>query len=88
MLAPGVVIMDSDWHIAWPPEKRHVTWEKDMDKDVILEENVWVGMNVTILKGVTIGKNSVIAAGSVVTKSIPANCMAGGNPAKVIKQYD
>jgi acetyltransferase-like isoleucine patch superfamily enzyme len=53
-----------------------------------LEENVWVGMNVIILKGVTIGKNSVIAAGSIVTKPIPANCLAGGNPAKVLIQYE
>jgi acetyltransferase-like isoleucine patch superfamily enzyme len=87
MLAPGVVIMDSDWHIPWPPEKRHSTWETDIDKDVTLEENVWVGINVTILKGVTIGKNSVIAAGSIVINDIPANCLAGGSPATVLKQY-
>lgn len=43
-------------------------------------------MNCVILKGVTIGARSIIAAGSVVTKSIPADCVAGGNPAKVIKR--
>jgi acetyltransferase-like isoleucine patch superfamily enzyme len=88
MLAPGVVIMDSDFHIAWPPEKRHHTSERDIDKEVTLEDNVWVGMKVTILKGVTIGKNSVISAGSIVTSDIPANCLAGGIPARVLKQYD
>ena len=88
MLAPNVTIMDSDWHTVWPPENRHNTPENEGDADVTLESNVWVGMNVIILKGVTIGENSVIAAGSVVTKSVPANCLAGGNPAKVIKQYE
>lgn len=88
MLAPGVTIMDSDFHIVWPPDRRHNTWETDIDKDVILEENVWVGMGCIILKGVTIGKNSVIAAGSVVVNSIPPNCLAGGNPAKVLKCLD
>ena len=47
--------------------------------------HVWIGMNVTILKGVTIGDGAIIAAGSVVNKDIPANCMAAGVPAKVIK---
>lgn len=88
MLAPGVTILDSDFHIAWPPDRRHNTWETDIDKDVTLEENVWVGMGCIILKGVTIGKNSVIAAGSVVVNSIPPNCLAGGNPAKVLKYLD
>ena len=88
MLAPNVTIMDSDFHIAWPPDRRHNTWETDIDEDVTLEENVWVGMSCIILKGVTIGKNSVIAAGSVVVHSIPSNCLAGGNPAKVLKHWD
>lgn len=90
MLAPNVTIMDSDFHIAWPPERRHSPLETDieMDRDVVLEENVWVGTGSIILKGVTIGKNSVISAGSVVLSSIPPNCLAGGNPARVIKQLD
>lgn len=51
-------------------------------------ENVWLGMNVTVLKGVTIGRNSIVGAGSVVTKDIPENVVAAGNPCKVIKQLD
>lgn len=51
---------------------------------VIIQENVWIGSNVVVLKGVTIGKNSVIGAGSVVTKSIPSDSVAVGNPCKVI----
>ncbi|HIS10399.1 MAG TPA: acyltransferase, partial [Candidatus Avibacteroides excrementipullorum] len=46
---------------------------------------VFIGMNCLILKGVTIGARSIIAAGSVVTKNIPSDCIAAGNPAKVIK---
>ena len=52
---------------------------------VVLKENVWVGANVTILKGVTIGKNAIIAAGAVVTDDVPDNAIAGGVPAKIIK---
>ncbi|CAN5560468.1 hypothetical protein BH18VER1_BH18VER1_02540 [soil metagenome] len=53
---------------------------------ITIADNVWVGMNATILKGVTVGENSVIAAGAVVTRSVPANVVVGGNPAVVIKQ--
>ncbi|OOM77056.1 sugar O-acetyltransferase [Clostridium sp. BL-8] len=53
---------------------------------VKIEDNVWVGGGVIILPGVTIGKNSVIGAGSVVTKDIPENCVAVGNPCRVIKK--
>ncbi len=54
---------------------------------VIIADNVWIGMNATILKGVTIGENSVVAAGAVVTKSVPANVVVAGNPAIVIKKF-
>ncbi|TDO21971.1 acyltransferase [Pedobacter duraquae] len=55
---------------------------------VIIEDNVWIGEGVIILPGVTIGENSIIAAGSVVTKSIPSNCVAAGSPTKIIKELD
>jgi galactoside O-acetyltransferase len=55
-------------------------------RDVHIEENVWIGGNVSIVPGVTIGKNSVIGAGSVVTKDIPENCIAAGNPCHVIRE--
>ena len=55
------------------------------DKPINIEDNVWIGSNVMILKGVTIGRNSVVGAGSIVTKSIPENVVAAGNPCKVIK---
>lgn len=53
---------------------------------VNIEDDVWIGANCQILKGVTIGARSVIGAGSVVTKSIPADCIAAGNPCKVIRE--
>ena len=51
----------------------------------IVGDRVWIGANVTILKGVTVGDNAVIGAGSVVTKDIPAQAIAVGNPAKVLR---
>ncbi len=55
---------------------------------VTIQDNVWIGASVTILPGVTIGKNSVIGAGSLVTKDIPENMVAFGNPCKVIREIN
>lgn len=55
---------------------------------VTIEDNVWIGAGVTICPGVTIGKNTVIGAGSVVTRDIPANCIAVGNPCKVLREIN
>ncbi|MCG9891871.1 MAG: acyltransferase [Thermosynechococcaceae cyanobacterium MS004] len=52
---------------------------------VLIEDDVWIGFNSTILKGVTIGSGSIIAACSVVTKDVPSNVLVAGNPAKIIK---
>ncbi|WP_428829622.1 DapH/DapD/GlmU-related protein, partial [Paenibacillus riograndensis] len=55
---------------------------------VQIHDNCWIGTNVTICPGVTIGENTVIGAGSVVTKDIPANSLAVGNPCKVMRMID
>lgn len=55
---------------------------------VIIEKNCWIGANVTICPGVRIGENSVIGAGSVVTADIPANCIAVGNPCRVLREIN
>ncbi|TFW00268.1 sugar O-acetyltransferase [Orlajensenia leifsoniae] len=55
---------------------------------VVIERNVWLGANVTVLPGVTIGEDSVIGAGSVVTKNIPARTIAVGSPARVVRTID
>ena len=57
------------------------------DKDVVVEEDVWIGCNVTLLSGVTIGRGTTVAAGAVVSKSMPPYCICGGVPAKFIKFY-
>lgn len=86
-IAPNVIIVDSDFHNPWPPLMRHSYPGDEVDGDIIIGSNCWIGMNSIILKGVQIGDNSVIAAGCVVTRAIPPNSLAGGVPARVIKIY-
>lgn len=88
MIAPNCVIMDSDFHALWPPENRENNPALERDKDIFIGKNVWIGSQVIILKGVTIGDNSIIAAGSLVARDIPASVLAGGNPARVIKELN
>lgn len=57
-------------------------------KPIVIGNRVWIGIGVTICPGVRIGDNSIIAAGSVVTKDVPPNAIAGGNPAKVLKSIE
>lgn len=73
----NTLITDSDWHLDDP--------RSGTPAEVVIGDNVWLGVNSMVLKGVTIGANTVIGANSVVTKSIPANVIAAGNPCKVIK---
>lgn len=85
LIGTNVEIYDSDFHGVQPSKRRGNQHESC---PVVIEENVWVGSNVKILKGVNIGQNSVISNGAIVTKNIPANVIAGGIPAKVIKQLE
>ena len=66
-------------------EDKFVDSENLFDLPVVIEDDVWVGANVTILKGVTIGRGSVVAAGAVVTKSFPPYSIIGGVPAQLLK---
>lgn len=72
----NTLITDSDWH---PGDTR-----VGAAKPVTIGNNAWLGINVVVLKGVEIGENTVIGANSLVTKSIPANVIAAGNPCKEI----
>ena len=74
----NTLITDGDWHLE---DSRSGKPSK-----IEIGDNVWLGVNVTVLKGVTIGKNTIIGANSLVVKNIPANCVAVGNPCKVVKQ--
>ncbi len=82
LIGHNVVIATINHDIS--PEKRH----DNIPASVTIGKNVWIGSNATILPGVTICDNSVVAAGAVVTKDIPANVIAAGVPAKVIKKID
>jgi acetyltransferase-like isoleucine patch superfamily enzyme len=82
MFAESVFLTDADWHDHYHriyPGKRAA---------VVLEDNVWVGDRASICKGVTIGENSIIGASSVVTRDIPKNVIAVGNPAKPVAELD
>ena len=80
MIGPNVSLITSGHPIAPSQRRAGVT-----ASPIVIERNVWIAANVTVIGGVTIGENSVVAAGSVVTKDVPANTLVGGNPAKVIR---
>lgn len=87
LLGPNVTMVNGDHSIrkiGVPIIDNHEKLPGD-DADIIIEDEVWIGANVTVLKGVTIGRGSVIAAGAVVVKSIPPYTIAGGVPAKVLR---
>lgn len=75
---------NTDYHsLQVPPSERN--WVSK--GGVKIEDDVWIGDKATILPGVTIGTGAIIAANSVVTKDIPPYCIAGGNPARIIRQH-
>ena len=84
MLGPNVVLATAGHPIL--PELRPLAYQYNMP--VHIGKNCWLGAGVIVLPGVTIGDNSVIGAGSVVTKDIPANVVAVGNPCKVLREIN
>jgi len=83
LVGDQVCILDSDFHEVDPKRRRSGTGRSH---PVIIGNNVWLGSRVMVLKGVRIGHNTVIAAGSIVTEPIPANVVAAGVPARVVKE--
>ncbi len=83
-IAYGSAVISEDHEISDPdiPVKE----QPKLPAKVTIERNVWVAANCTILKGVTLGEGSVVAAGSVVTRSVPPYSIVGGNPARVIRR--
>jgi acetyltransferase-like isoleucine patch superfamily enzyme len=80
----NTIITDTDFH-PLNPQMRQRAPLNGATAPVVIEDDVFIGMNSLILKGVTIGRDSVIGAGSVVTHNIPAGVVAAGNPARVIR---
>lgn len=98
MIAHGVQIFDNDSHPLNSQQRELdyliITNQKSGDRPKIntspikIGNNVWIGFNSIITKGVSIGDRSIVAAGSVVTKDVPANTLVAGNPAKIIREVE
>jgi len=85
LIAANCQIIDSNGHdLSFDNVENRIN-TKDNPKDIVIEDNVWLGANTIVLSGVKIGRGSVISANSVVVKDIPPMVVAGGNPAVIIR---
>lgn len=86
-IGANTIILDSDCHSLYYLDRQEINTDIrcKTDKPIVIGDDVLIGTNCIILKGVTIGDRCVVGAGSVVTKSMPVDCIVGGNPAKIIK---
>lgn len=82
MIGPNVSLIT----VNHPIDKDFRAKGYEISKEIIIQDHVWLGANVNVNPGVTIGANSIIGSGSVVTKNIPENVIAVGNPCKVLRQ--
>ena len=91
----GVTIVDHNSHsIRWSERVDDIQewargkkdWEYVHRAPVRIHDKVWIGFNAVVLKGVTIGEGAIVGAAAVVTKDVPAYCIVGGNPARVIRE--
>ena len=80
MIGPRVNLVTAG-HLTDPSQRRHGVTHSP----ITIEKNAWIGTAATILAGVTVGENSIVAAGAVVTKDVPANCLVAGVPTRVVK---
>ncbi len=89
VISERVVIRDADNHtiqsIVTETLSEQISAEKPATAPVVIQDHVWIGMNVIILKGVTIGEGAVVASGSLVNKDVPSHSLVAGVPAKVMK---
>lgn len=83
MFATHSYVTDADWHDLYDR-----TAAPGATAEVVLGDNVWIGDSAIVCKGVTIGDNTIVGAGAIVASDLPANCIAVGNPARVVKQLD
>ncbi len=97
LIAGGVTIADSDFHPIAPAARladtiaisalgNRLKRPPIATKPVVIEDDVWIGYNATILKGVRVGKGAIIAAGALVIEDVPPNCEVAGNPAKIVNR--
>jgi len=86
LIGTNVEIFDSDFHgiLVHDRNRSLAEWAKP----VVVEDDVFLGSNVRVLKGVTIGRGSVVANGSLVVNDIPSGVIAGGNPARVLRKLN
>jgi len=96
MIAGGVTIVDSDFHpvnvearvidtVVLSPAGKHAHRPAILAEPVIIEDDVWIGYNATLLKGIHIGAGAVIAPGAVVPRDVPAGARVAGNPARIVE---
>jgi acetyltransferase-like isoleucine patch superfamily enzyme len=95
LISFGCLFMDHDAHSTNLEERKmdqfvlresgKKNWDAVNQKEIIIQDGVWIGARAIILKGVTVGSNSIIGAGAVVTKDVPSNAVVVGNPARIIK---
>lgn len=83
MIGPNVSLITSEHPVA-PSQRRALLF----GRPITVEKGVWIAAGATIIGGVTVGENSVVAAGSVVTRDVPANTLVGGNPARIIRSIE
>ena len=86
LIAANTVIVDSDGHDPFPADLTDRLAVKKEGIPVVIEDNVWIGLNCVILKGVHIGEGAIIGAGSVVRDSVAPRSLVIGNPAQVVKR--
>lgn len=89
-IGADAILLDTDAHSLDYVQRRDFRLDQAnvRNRQIIIEDDVLIGTRTIILKGVHIGARSIIGAGSIVTNSIPPDCIAGGNPAKIIKYLD
>jgi acetyltransferase-like isoleucine patch superfamily enzyme len=80
-IADHASLQDTDYHPLVPGGEVRTA-------PIVIERNVWIGRNAIVLPGVTIGQNAVVGSGAVVTRDVPPNTVAAGNPARVIRELD
>lgn len=96
VISNNVFIVDNNNHSVNPEDRKlmqespwnssYRKWRYSVSAPIIISENVWIGQFARINKGVVIGENSIVAAGTIVTKDVPANTIVAGNPGKIVKK--